>query len=222
LLCNFATNKINFKHSKATIIYHLLVVTCLAISVVSFPLLLHRSVAKSHRFIIKRKMSEATTTEKELHSYWLLKSEPDEYSLDDLEEDGVGSWDGIRNYQARNYLKSMKVDDFAYFYYSNCKEPGIVGEMKIVREFYPDAKALDSKSKYYDSRATEEKNPWVCVAVQLLKRYKTGLPLSKLKLLPLGSCPLTSKGNRLSVIPITTEQHIIFQEELKFINDVDS
>lgn len=164
-------------------------------------------------------MSSALAPETELHSFWLLKSEPDEYSLDDLEEDGVGKWDGIRNYQARNYLKAMKVDDFAYFYYSNCKEPGIFGEMKIVREYEPDVKALDPKSKYYDSRATEEKNPWVCVSVELLKKYKTGLPLSKIKLLPLGLCPLISKGNRLSVIPLIKEQHLIFQEELKLVND---
>lgn len=150
--------------------------------------------------------------------FWLMKSEPEEYSLEDLASDGIGKWDGVRNYQARNYMQSMRAGDLAYFYYSNCPRPGIYGTMRIRKEAFPDITAIDKKSKYYDSRTSEDNNPWYCVGLELEKVYGVPLLLQDIKALPLGSCPLTTKGNRLSVMPISIEQNEILQRRLSAIN----
>lgn len=140
-----------------------------------------------------RAMAEDTSSPPKV---WLMKSEPDEYSLDDLVRDNVGVWDGIRNYQARNFLRSMTPGDKAYFYYSNCKEPGIYGVMRIHGSAVGDVKALDKKSKYYDPRAkSPETNPWSSVTVTLERRFAVPLLLPQIKALPaLSNCRLVAKG----------------------------
>ena len=138
-----------------------------------------------------------------------MKSEPETFSIDDLKKcpQKRDSWDGVRNYQARNYMKEMKKGDFAFFYHSNCKPPGIIGIVKIVREAYPDHTAFDSKSKYYDSKSTLEKPRWFMVDVAYEKKLKRYLSLDELKEnKKLHAMPLLRKGNRLSITPLTKKE----------------
>lgn len=152
--------------------------------------------------------------------FWILKSEPKEYSIDLLEEQGTTQWDGIRNYQARNYLREMKQGDIAFFYHSSCKEVGIYGAMTVTSpESSPDPTATDKKSKYYDNRIREGRNPWVSVTVSFLERYKEPLLLDRLQDMPLGKCLLTERGNRLSVIPLTDRQFVMIKRELDVLNE---
>jgi predicted RNA-binding protein with PUA-like domain len=143
-------------------------------------------------------------------AYWLLKSEPDDFSIDDLKNIKVEPWNGIRNYQARNFIRKMKPDDKAFFYHSSCKAIGIVGSVRISSDYYEDTLALDSSSPYYDERALID-NPWSAIDVEFESKFESILPLSRLKELAvhdhvLASLDLLKKGNRLSVMPITTEQ----------------
>jgi len=137
-------------------------------------------------------------------AYWLMKSEPDAYSIDDLARDGREPWDGIRNYQARNMMRDdMKIGDEAFFYHSNCKEPGIVGIMKVASEPYPDPTQFDRKSKYYDPASTREDPRWCLVDVEFVRRLDRTITLSEIRDAPgLDGLILTRKGNRLSVMPI--------------------
>jgi predicted RNA-binding protein with PUA-like domain len=153
---------------------------------------------------------------------WILKSEPAEYSIRDLVQQVIGRWDGVRNYQARNFLKEMTVGEKLYFYHSTCSHPGIYGSMTVHKAGYPDPTAVDSKSKYYDANASEAKNPWVSIDVKIDQIYSEPLLLPDIKALPLGECRLTAKGNRLSVIPITAEQFNVIEEEIKKTNSVTS
>lgn len=150
---------------------------------------------------------------------WLMKNEPEEYSLDHLQRDVVGVWDGIRNYQARNFMRSMQVGDKAYFYYSSCAQPGIYGVMRIAGPSFPDPKALDRTSDYYDARAAAAgKNPWDAISVRMDCRFATPLLLPRIRELPLGECRLTARGNRLSIFPLTAEQAAVIDEELAALN----
>ncbi|KAJ1393294.1 PUA-like domain-containing protein [Ochromonadaceae sp. CCMP2298] len=150
---------------------------------------------------------------------WLLKSEPHEYGIDHLQAQKVGRWDGIRNFQARNSLREMSVDDVAYFYHSSCKQPGIYGRMTIAKTHYDDPTALDTASPYYFPKATPESNPWSSVDVAFACRYSAPLLLPRIKELSLGACPLVSKGSRLSVMPITPEQWEVLEGELRQLNE---
>jgi predicted RNA-binding protein with PUA-like domain len=137
-------------------------------------------------------------------AYWLMKSEPDAYSIDDLERDGREPWDGIRNYQARNMMRDdMKIGDEAFFYHSNCKEPGIVGIMKVASAPYPDPTQFDRKSKYYDPKSSEDDPRWCLVDVEFVRKLDRTITLSEIREAPgLDGLILTRKGNRLSVMPI--------------------
>lgn len=138
---------------------------------------------------------------------WLMKSEPDEFSIRDLESLGTGRWDGVRNYQARNYLREMREGDLFFFYHSSCATPGIAGIGRISRCAYPDPTALDPESPYFAPKASEQSNPWSAVDVEFVERFKAVLTLAQLKARPdLSEMPLLQKGSRLSVMPIT-EQH---------------
>lgn len=141
-------------------------------------------------------------------NYWLMKSEPDVYSIDDLERAGVDHWEGVRNYQARNMLRdAMKAGDLAFFYHSNCKTPAIVGIMEIVREGYPDPTAFDPASKYYDPKSDPARPRWYMVDVKYVRHLERPLPLSELKRHPeLADLPLVRRGNRLSIMPVTPAQ----------------
>lgn len=135
--------------------------------------------------------------------YWLLKSEPDAYGIDDLARDKVTAWTGVRNYQARNFMRDqMKPGDRAFFYHSNCDEPGIVGIVEVARAAYPDATQFDKKSHYYDPKATPESPRWVNVDVRFVKKTQP-VGLAELRAQPqLAGMRILAKGNRLSVTPV--------------------
>jgi predicted RNA-binding protein with PUA-like domain len=134
-----------------------------------------------------------------------MKSEPDAYSIDDLERDGRDMWDGIRNYQARNMMRDdMKIGDEVFFYHSNCKEPGIVGIAKVVSEPYPDPTQFDKKSKYFDAKSSKDNPRWCLVDVAFVRKLKRNVTLSEIKAQKsLADMILTRKGNRLSIMPVT-------------------
>ncbi len=141
--------------------------------------------------------------------YWLMKSEPDAFGIDDLQArpKQTEHWDGVRNYQARNMLRDqMKKGDLAFFYHSNCKEPGIVGIVEIVRQAYPDFTALDPENPHFDPKSTPEAPRWYMVDVRFRKRFKRTITLTELKNHhALTELLLLRKGNRLSIMPISAE-----------------
>ena len=140
-------------------------------------------------------------------AYWLMKSEPDELSINDLGRLGETRWDGVRNYQARNFLRAMAVGDEFFFYHSSCPEPGIAGIARISAAAYPDPTALDPESHYFDAKASTEKNPWSAVEVAHVETFAKVLGLGYLKQqTALAEMPLVQKGSRLSVMPVTAEQ----------------
>ena len=140
--------------------------------------------------------------------FWLMKSEPETYSIDDLKEFQTDHWDGIRNYQVRNFFRDqMKIGDKAFFYHSNCKEPGIVGLMEIASEAYPDHTAFDSKEKYFDAKSDPENPRWLMLDVNYIRHTKRNITLSELRdHSSIKEMRLLQKGNRLSVIPMTKEE----------------
>ena len=142
-------------------------------------------------------------------NYWLMKSEPDVFGIDDLARrpNQTEPWNGVRNYQARNYLRAMKKGDCAFFYHSSCAEPGVAGIVKITRAAYPDPTAFDPASEYYDARSTPEKPLWFMVDVKLVRKLKRIVPLSAIKAhSALKGMKLAQRGNRLSVMPLTAKE----------------
>ncbi|MDD2161133.1 EVE domain-containing protein [Pseudomonas sp. MIL19] len=139
--------------------------------------------------------------------YWLMKSEPDELSIHDLQRLEQTRWDGVRNYQARNFLRSMQQGDLFFFYHSSCPEPGIAGIARIVSAAYPDPTALEPDSHYFDAKASAAKNPWSAVDVAFVEAFKRVIPLAQLKTQSaLLELPLVQKGSRLSVMPVSAEE----------------
>ena len=141
--------------------------------------------------------------------YWLMKSEPDAFSIDDLAKVGQEPWSGVRNYQARNFMwKDMRVGDGVFFYHSNAKIPGIVGLAKVASAAYPDPTQFDPDSDYFDPKATRENPRWYLVDVAFERRLKRELSLEKLKkhTLALGDFALLNRGNRLSIVPVSKPQ----------------
>jgi predicted RNA-binding protein with PUA-like domain len=138
-------------------------------------------------------------------AYWLIKSEPDAYSIDDLERDGNEAWDGIRNYQARNMMRDdMRIGDEVLFYHSSCKEPGVVGIARIASESYPDPTQFDPESKYYDPKSSKEKPRWILVDVEFIRKLDRTVTLAEIKAHPgLDDMMLTRRGNRLSIMPVS-------------------
>lgn len=140
-------------------------------------------------------------------AYWLMKSEPDELSIEGLGRLGEARWDGVRNYQARNFMRAMSVGDAFFFYHSSCPQPGIAGIARITAAAYPDPTALDPESHYFDAKASAEKNPWSAVDVAHVKTFRQVLGLGLLKQQSaLAELPLVQKGTRLSVMPVTEAQ----------------
>ncbi len=137
-----------------------------------------------------------------------MKSEPETYSIDDLKEFNTDHWDGIRNYQVRNFFRDqMKVGDKAFFYHSNCKEPGIVGLMEIASKAYPDHTAFDSKEKYFDAKSDPDNPRWLMLDVKYIRHTKRNITLSELREHEsIKDMRLLQKGNRLSVIPMTKNE----------------
>ncbi len=140
-------------------------------------------------------------------NYWLMKSEPNAFSIDDLENrpERTEHWDGVRNYQARNMMRDqMKIGDQVFFYHSNCEVPGIVGIMEVVREGYPDHTAFDPQSKYFDPKSDPEMPRWMMVDVRYIRHFKRVISLAELKgHEALENMPLLRKGNRLSIMPVS-------------------
>ena len=140
-----------------------------------------------------------------MKNYWLMKSEPSEVSVDDAiaAPKSTVAWTGVRNYQARNFMRDlMRVDDGVLFYHSSCAEPGIVGIGRVASTPYPDPTQFDKKSKYYDAASKQEEPRWQLVDVQLLKKTRT-LGLPELRSMPdLEDMVVLRKGNRLSITPV--------------------
>ncbi len=142
--------------------------------------------------------------------YWLMKSEPDAFSIDDLQRVGTEPWNGVRNYQARNFMRDgMKVGDGVLFYHSNAKVPGVVGVASVASAAYPDETQFDPKSPYHDPKATRETPRWFLVDVKFERKLTRVIALDEIKQHAdeLGEgFPLTSRGSRLSVFPVTAAQ----------------
>ena len=141
--------------------------------------------------------------------YWLMKSEPDEVSIDDLAaaRGRKVAWFGVRNYQARNFMRDdMKRADRAFFYHSSCPEPGIAGIVEVSREAFPDATQFDPASKYHDPKATPTAPRWFNVEVRLVAKTRY-VPLAELRADPaLASLVILQRGNRLSITPVTSAE----------------
>lgn len=140
-------------------------------------------------------------------AYWLMKSEPEECSIDDLVRLGRVPWTGVRNYQARNFMRDeMRVGDGVLFYHSSCPEPGVTGLAEVASAAYPDATQFDPKSKYFDPKATRDNPRWLHVDVKLVRKTRL-LPLAEMRGLPaLEGMRLLQRGNRLSITPVSAAE----------------
>jgi predicted RNA-binding protein with PUA-like domain len=138
------------------------------------------------------------------HNCWLMKSEPEAFSIDDLKRKRREPWDGVRNYQARNFMRDgMRPGDRIFFYHSNCAIPGIVGIAEVATEAYPDPSQFDPESKYFDPGSSRGQPRWMLVDVKFVKKLKRTISLDELKGHDaLFDMPLLRKGNRLSVLPV--------------------
>lgn len=141
-------------------------------------------------------------------AYWLFKSEPLTYSIERLRQEKVTSWEGVRNYQARNFMRDeMKKGDLGFFYHSNCKEPGIVGIVEVVKESHPDITQWQKNSPYYDEKSQKDNPRWFLVDVKFKKVFNEPITLAQLKNNPkLKEMLVLRKGNRLSITPITESE----------------
>ena len=141
--------------------------------------------------------------------HWLMKSEPGDFSIDDLQRVGVEPWTGVRNYQARNFMRQMQVGDGVLFYHSNCEVPGIYGLAEVASAPYPDPSQFQRKSKYFDGKATPEQPRWDLVDVRYGRHLRRPIPLDEIRghADALGEdFALIRKGSRLSVLPVTAAQ----------------
>jgi predicted RNA-binding protein with PUA-like domain len=140
--------------------------------------------------------------------YWLMKSEPDVFGIDDLAKKKRSGWDGVRNYQARNFMRDqMKSGDLILFYHSTCEVPGIAGIARVCREAHPDPTQFDKKSDYYDPKSKAVAPTWMMVDVEFVKKFPEFLPLERLKTeKALAKMPLLQRGQRLSVQPVSPEE----------------
>ena len=146
-----------------------------------------------------------------------MKSEPDVFSIDDLKERKSEPWDGVRNYQARNFMRDeMKKGDLVLFYHSNAKPPGVAGIAEVCKEGYPDPTAFNKKSKYFDPKSDPKKPRWILVDVKFKKKFKNFVELNTLReYKELKEMKILQKGNRLSITPVS-------KEEFEFIKNLGS
>lgn len=141
--------------------------------------------------------------------HWLMKSEPGDFSIDDLERVGVEPWTGVRNYQARNFMRQMQLGDGVLFYHSNTEVPGVYGIGEVAAIAYPDPTQFDRRSKYYDEKASREEPRWFLVDVRYVRKLKRPIPLDAIRAKAdvLGEdFALIRKGSRLSVLPVSGSQ----------------
>ncbi len=152
-------------------------------------------------------------------NYWLMKSEPDVFGLNDLysKPNRTEHWDGVRNYQARNMMRdAMKLGDQVFFYHSNCDQPGIVGIMEVVKEGYPDFTAFDPDDSHFDPKSDPAQPRWIMVDVKYVRTLSRTITLKELKSLPeLTGMVLLRRGNRLSIMPVS-------EEEWRYINSLET
>ena len=148
-------------------------------------------------------------------NYWLIKSEPDAYSIDTLKNEGVTLWDGIRNYQARNFMRQMNKGDKVFFYHSNCNPPGIVGLMEVINLRIVDPTQFNKDSKYFDPKSKTENPRWDCVKVKYLSKSNKMISLPELKtLFNEDELLVVKKGNRLSIVPVRNDVAKILLDKL--------
>lgn len=149
--------------------------------------------------------------------YWLMKSEPSDVSIDDLAAlpNQTVAWYGIRNYQARNFMRDqMQIDDAVLFYHSSCAQPGIAGLARVSKQAYPDATQFDPKHRYFDAKSTAESPRWVNVDVQLIRKTRL-IPLAELRDHPqLASLRILQRGNRLSITPVDPREFAFITAKL--------
>jgi len=145
-----------------------------------------------------------------MKKYWLMKSEPETFSIDDLANcaNGTEPWDGIRNYQARNFMRDeMSVGDGVLFYHSNCAEPGVVGLAEVASEPYPDPTAFDPKSKYHDPKSDPEQPRWILVDLRFGQKFPRTVTLAEMRQTAgLREMRILQKGNRLSITPVRKKE----------------
>ena len=138
--------------------------------------------------------------------HWLMKSEPEVYSIDDLESDGVTCWEGVRNYKARNLMREMKVGDPVLFYHSNAKPPGVAGVARVAREAYPDHFSWDPANRYFDPKSTPDQPTWFMVDVEFVERFPRLVSLRTLKETEGLEEMMVTKPTRFSVQPVTPDE----------------
>lgn len=148
--------------------------------------------------------------------YWLVKSEPESFSIDDLamSKNKTTYWDGVRNYQARNFIRDeMKKGDKVLYYHSNAEPNAVVGICEVVKEAYPDFTAFDPKDKHYDPKSKKENPSWFMVDIKLVKKFKRDVTLAEIKVSKkLAKMRLIQRGNRLSVMPVAKEEFEIIEK----------
>lgn len=141
-------------------------------------------------------------------NYYLMKSEGDCYPISQLKKDKVSPWSGVRNYQARNYMKEMNVGDMVLFYHSSSKPTGVFGLAKVVKKAHADMSALDPKDEHFDSKSTKEKPIWECVDVAYVSTFEKPVTLEEMKKEELlGKMKIFTKGSRLSITPVTKAEY---------------
>ena len=141
-------------------------------------------------------------------NYWLMKSEGDCYPIDQLKKDKVTPWSGVRNYQARNYMKEMSLGDMVLFYHSNTKPIGVYGLAQVIKEAHADITALDRRDDHYDERSTVEKPIWECVDVKYVSTFSKPVTMDEMRRhSELSAMKLFQKGSRLSIIPVTEKEY---------------
>ncbi|WP_035015839.1 EVE domain-containing protein [Catenovulum agarivorans] len=150
-------------------------------------------------------------------NYWLFKTEPDVFGIDHLATNPNQSemWDGVRNYQARNFLRDqVKVGDLVFIYHSSCKNIGIAGITEVVKAGYPDPTQFNPESKYFDPKSNIDTPRWYCVDIKFSQKFDQVLPLKQIKLMPeITELGLVKKGHRLSIMPVVpTEWHSLLQQ----------
>lgn len=164
------------------------------------------------------KPSEPLQLEK-INQFWLMKSEPDVFSIDHLKKDKTTWWEGVRNYQARNYMtQQMKLNDLVLFYHSNAKPSGIIGLAEVSHLALPDKTQFDSKSEYFDAKSTKEKPIWFCTQVKYKTTFEKIISLEEIKQEPLLSKMLVvQKGSRLSIQPVEKNDFIYILKKAKIL-----
>ncbi len=145
-------------------------------------------------------------------SYWLMKSEPHVYSIDDLKRDATTYWEGVRNYQARNHMRAMKKGDEVLYYHSQQKPPGVVGVARVIKEAYPDFTQFDETSTYYDPKSSEDKPRWWMVDIEFVKKFESEVSLRDIKAVTALTSMVLVKNSRLSVQPVAPEEFDVIRK----------